>query len=403
MCRARSEAGHGANPDAVIFVNTFVDVDRSEPCSDPHWDLLEETDDLDADRHMIGPWTCDVQKMVLGALAPGACTALFRRTTPARRRFFTRLRSLVANRLWQAQEQTGNKSISGVRTSAKTITTKLHAVGIFRRGPVKNLLKSHSDELPFQGIPKRRLTGPLSRDPASEVSKVVHISRARGVNEVPAVYSGGNDTFGIVPGSFSDWSTSIFGASQPGGNEPFGTLAGNLFDWSATGLGATYPVSNEPFGTVPGNYYDWNTITFSAGSIDPFGPASGAVNRYPSSLEDLHRRLLFVESAIVGSRWPPVGAPPTFDESPDKTPFPQRIKNEWEITGERPRGRGKQYEVSENGRKLGWCPGALLKGSEMLLQWEEAQAFVPGGQAVNPGRKLRRSSRRAKCIEYNVK
>ncbi|KAJ7848342.1 hypothetical protein B0H14DRAFT_3673007 [Mycena olivaceomarginata] len=177
-------------------------------------------------------------------------------------------------------------------------------------------------------------------------------------------------------------------------------------DWSATGLGSTYPLSNEPFGTVPGNYYDWKTITFGTGSIDPFGPANGAVNRYPSSLENLHRRLLFVESAIIGSSWPAVeGAqpPPTFDTNPDKRSFPQRIRNEWEIIGERPRGRGKQYEVSENGRKLGWFPGALLKGSEMLLQWEEAQIFAPGGQALNPGRKLRRSSRRAKCIEYNVK
>ncbi|KAJ7812497.1 hypothetical protein B0H14DRAFT_2605722 [Mycena olivaceomarginata] len=62
------------------------------------------------------------------------------------------------------------------------------------------------------------------------------------------------------------WSTSIFGASQPGGNEPFGTLTGIFSDWSATGLGSTYPLSNEPFGTVPGNYYDWNTITFGTGS-----------------------------------------------------------------------------------------------------------------------------------------
>ncbi|KAJ7797829.1 hypothetical protein B0H14DRAFT_2618481 [Mycena olivaceomarginata] len=95
--------------------------------------------------------------------------------------------------------------------------------------------------------------------------------------------------------------------------------------------------------------------------------------------------------------------PPTFDKNPDKRPFPQRIRNEWEIIRERPRGQGKQYEVSENGRKLGWFPGTLLKGSEMLLQWEEAQVFAPGGQTLNPSRKLRRSSRRAKCIEYNAK
>ncbi|KAJ7794463.1 hypothetical protein B0H14DRAFT_2621896 [Mycena olivaceomarginata] len=197
-------------------------------------------------------------------------------------------------------------------------------------------------------------------DPAFEVSKAVHISRARGVNEVPAVYSGGSDTFATVPGSFSDWRTSIFGASQPGGNEPFGTLAGIFSDWSATGLGSTYPLSNEPFGTVPGNYYDWK-------------------NYYIRHRE--HRCLRSGECAIIGSRWPAVGraqTPPTFDKNPDKRPFPQRISNEWEITGERPRGRGKQYEVSENGRKLGWFPGALLKGSEVLFQSEEAQVFAPG-------------------------
>ncbi|KAJ7883889.1 hypothetical protein B0H14DRAFT_3128507 [Mycena olivaceomarginata] len=188
----------------------------------------------------------------------------------------------------------------------------------------------------------------------------------QGVNEVPAAYSGGNATF----------ATSIFGASQPSGNEPFGTLDGNFSDWSATGLGATYPLSNEPFGTVP-NYYDRKTITLGTGSIDPFGPANAAINRYQSGLEDLHQRLLFVESATIGSRWPAVGGaqrPPTFDKNPNKRPFPQRIRNEWEIIRERPRGRGKQYEVSENGRKLGWFPGTLLKGSEMLLQWEEAQS-----------------------------
>ncbi|KAJ7795356.1 hypothetical protein B0H14DRAFT_3554682, partial [Mycena olivaceomarginata] len=113
---------------------------------------------------------------------------------------------------------------------------------------------------------------------------------------------------------------------------------------------------------------------------------------------NLYRRLFLWKApslAHVGQQW---GAQPTFHENPDKTPFPQRIRNEWEITGERPRGRGKQYEVPENGRKLGWFPGALLKGSEMLLQWKEAQVFAPGGQALNPGRELRRSSREPNAL-----